>query len=1181
MGRTVSVKLLADVAGYMSGMQRAAVATREFSGELNRTAAGGKAEQITKATAAIGIGMLGVAGTAVKFAMDFDKSMSAVKAATQDSSLSAAENAKNMKDLREAALQAGKDTSFSATQAADGITELAKAGVKTSDILHGGLKGALDLAAAGQMSVADASETAASAMTQFKLTGAAVPHIADLLAAGAGKAQGSVHDMGYALAQSGLVASQFGLSIEDTTGTLAAFAHAGLIGSDAGTSFKTMLLALANPAGKTKDTMDELGISAYDASGKFIGITKLAEELKTKLGGLTQAQRDAALAQIFGTDAIRAANVLYQEGGKGIQGWIGSVNDAGYASKTAATMTDNLAGDIERLKGSIETLAIESGSGANSGLRDLTKALDSLVGMFSDMPPAVGEAVVVITGIGGVLLLATAGFLKLRTSIAATVEQLNAIGPAGERAAGALGTMGAIAGKASLVLAGLAIAGEIAKQFDTASVNVDRLTKSLTEFSDTGRVTGELSDTFGANLKDLGKNAQAADAASHGFWGALNDIGDAIPGVGNLVQTLNDHIYGLSFDKAKENMQGLDQALTEYMTTSGDAVKASALWNQVLSKSGLDTEALAKLLPNAYAEVGKLNQAQDDASRSGAKMGADGRIAAGGVAEAGKASAGAAADTKKYTTAAQAAAGAAKGQRDAMKSLADFMKQETDPVFGLIKAEDDLKAAQDNVTKAIKEHGKKSKEAKDATREFALAAIALQGAVGDVSENFNGKLSPALVNTLKKAGATDAEIKNLAGQFKAAKKEADNYSGNYVAKASAPGSVDAKIKMNEAWAAAKGFDGTYYAKLYVTGDKTVNKKLADLLIKQRALASGLSLPAAAAAVQKDLDRNRQKAYADGGPVAGSSPHPRADNIPAWLTANEWVHPVAAVNYYGPQVMSAIQHRKVPREVLASFATGRLGQMGDLPLGLADGGWVFPTNVSRTRVPSWADVLSHMPGGAAAPFLYAQNGKPYIWASAGPAGYDCSGIASAVYNLLHGRNPYHHTFSTASLPGGWFPKHGVGGPLTVAWSNPGEAPASSTTGHMMGMAGGLTFESTGSRGVHLGASTRRLTDFAHIAHYALGGLVEPHSAMRSGGMITEPIFGIGASGRTYSFGENYIPERVTPGAGGGSVTNVFNFTAVLPAGANPAEHGRQIGQYLERWFSNGGQLRVNGRLLMGA
>jgi TP901 family phage tail tape measure protein len=94
-----------------------------------------------------------------------------------------------------------------------------------------------------------------------------VPHIADLLSAAANKAQGSVTDIGFALKQGGLVASQFGISIEETTGTLAAFASAGLIGSDAGTSLKTMLIALANPSAKSATLMQELGITPTTRRG--------------------------------------------------------------------------------------------------------------------------------------------------------------------------------------------------------------------------------------------------------------------------------------------------------------------------------------------------------------------------------------------------------------------------------------------------------------------------------------------------------------------------------------------------------------------------------------------------------------------------------------------------------------------------------------------------------------------------------------------------------------------------------------------------------------------------------------------------------------------------------------------------------------------------------------------------
>jgi TP901 family phage tail tape measure protein len=256
--------------------------------------------------AAVGVG---VGATARTFA-DFDKQMSSVAATGSDART-------HIDELRKSAIDLGAASSFSASEAAAGVENLLKAGVSAADVMGGGLKGSLDLAAAGSMTVGDAAETAATALTQFKLSGKDVPHVADLLAAGAGKAQGEVSDMGQALNQSGLVASQFGLSIEDTTGTLAAFASAGLVGSDAGTSFRTMLLALANPSDKARESMHKLGIAAYDANDQFVGISNLAGQLRDKMGGLTQAQRDQALAQIFGNDAIRAANVLFEQGATG------------------------------------------------------------------------------------------------------------------------------------------------------------------------------------------------------------------------------------------------------------------------------------------------------------------------------------------------------------------------------------------------------------------------------------------------------------------------------------------------------------------------------------------------------------------------------------------------------------------------------------------------------------------------------------------------------------------------------------------------------------------------------------------------------------------------------------------------------------------------------------------------
>jgi TP901 family phage tail tape measure protein len=1138
--RTVGVRLTAEIGEYQSKLKAAGQTTKDFKGELDKTGKKGGLDKVADTAGIVGLGLVGLAGIAIKSAADFDKSMSGVAAATHAPKA-------EIEQLRAAALQAGKDTQYSATQAADGITELSKAGVSTANILGGGLKGSLALAAAGQLSVGESATIAASAMTQFKLSGDQIPHVADLLAAGAGKAQGSVHDLGAALNQSGLVAAQFNLSVEDTTGALAEFANAGLVGADAGISLKTMLLQLAKPSTQTKNLMDDLGISFYDAQGKFVGLSGVAQILQDRLKGLSQEQRNAALTQIFGTDAIRAASILYTDGAAGVDKWKNAVNDSGYAAATAQKQTDNLAGDIERLKGSLETTFIEAGGGANNGLRILAKTLNAVVNQIAELSPATTGTIVVLGGLVGVLLVGGAAWLKYKKTVQEVQDQLIATGPAGEKAAAGVSKVTGALGKIGLWTAAAEAASLLFANLDGKSADVDKLTASLENLGKTGQSAGELDKIFGDDWDKLGRISAFADSANNGFGHFVDKVSGSIPIFGDAGKQIGDFgsrlIAGTDFDTAKQQMTSLDAALTNYMTTTGDAAKASDLWNQVLTKSGLDTQKLAELLPNAYKEVGALNTAADAGKTSVNGFSGSAAAAKSKLGDLNSALQKGADAQTKYATEADAVAGAARGERDALGALFTELKAETDPVFALIDAQKELGDAQKAYTDAVKAHGKSSKEARAADIDSAQAALALQGAVSNLSGTFNGKLDPAFAATLKAAGLTKGQIKDVEHAFGDVKKSADKYTGKYAANVSAPGAVQAKKDLDKAYTAANHFAGPYVARLSIDGVSAVDSKLDALLVKQRALQTGLSVSASRAAVQKDLDRNRQGKYATGGQVGGWSPNSRADNIPAWLTAEEWVHPVDSVKYYGPQVMSAIQHRQVPREVLAGFASGQLGKMGDLPIpGLASGGpvgWKFAENVAKTKIPSWSEVLSHIPGGQASSFLRAQDGKPYVWASAGPGGYDCSGIVSAVYNLLHGKSPYSHTFSTGSLPGGWFTKPGIGGPLTAAWSNPGEAPASSTTGHMMGMAGGLTFESTGGRGVHLGSTTRRLTDFAHIAHYAQGG----HVAMAGGGTITEPVFGVGASGQTYSFGENYQHERVTPMGGGHGGGGVINLTVV--------------------------------------
>lgn len=604
--RSVSVRLQAQVADYVSNIRKAGQATQGFRKELAATASSAKGDLDSVASLATGAGLAltGAFTGITAVTARFDQAMSSVSAATLA-------GADDMDRLREAALQAGADTVFSATEAAQGIEELGKAGVGTGDILAGGLAGALDLAAAGQIEVGEAAETAASAMTQFELSGRDVGHIADLLASGAGKAQGSVHDLSMALSQGGLVAAQTGLSLEETTGTLAAFASAGLLGSDAGTSFKTMLLRLSAPTGEAADLMAQLGISAFDASGQFIGMAQLAGNLQTALQDMSQQQRQATLETIFGTDAIRSASVVFEQGQEGIQGWIDAVDEQGAAADAAGRKLDNLLGDIEALTGSLETLAIKSGGGANQGLRILTQGATALINNVSDLPPILGSTVTVLAGVSGVALLAAGGFLKVRKTAAEALEELRAMGPAGTRAAAGLSRIGRVAGAFGGTLIALealelgvsAIEDAI---FDDLNPAVDAMTVGLERFNRTGQATGELARVIGGDLQATGDELERIlndrwwDQASRG----IQDFLDKIPG--SFAGTVGRISRDLEIPRQK--VEALDQALAD-MARGGNIDLAEEAFARLAEEMGLSThqtDLLRGMLVEwaAAAEVG-------------------------------------------------------------------------------------------------------------------------------------------------------------------------------------------------------------------------------------------------------------------------------------------------------------------------------------------------------------------------------------------------------------------------------------------------------------------------------------------------------------------------------------------------------------------------------------------------
>jgi len=610
--RRVKVIFSAEIQNYKSAMAEAAASTEktkkasEEAGKASDQASKTSAEGAKRAAEAIasqnsameevgrtatiaGAAVLAGVGLAVKSYADFDKQMSSVDAATH-------ETAGNMDLLRQAAVNAGAETAFSAVEAAKGIEEMAKAGVSTKDILGGGLSGSLSLAAAGSLDVGKAAEIAASALTQFKLSGDKVPHVADLLAAGAGKAQGSVEDLGAALNQSGLIASQTGLTIEETTGGLAAFASAGLTGSDAGTSFKTMLQALTPNSAKAATAMSELGISAYDSQGNFVGLAEFAGQLKESLSGLTDEQRNSTLETIFGSDAVRAAAVLYEQGAEGVEKWETAVNDAGYAAETASRMQDNLAGDLEKLGGSFDTVLIQSGSGANEVLRGMVQGLEDVVDAVGQVPaPVLAVATGFAAVLGGAALLG-GGLITIIPKIRDTKDALEVLAPAGSKANTVLSRTGKIASGAAIGLTAITVAATAAGPAMDEILKPTGVTgDALEKFAGQAAQGAVGADTLSLAFQDL---VQHQDGVSD-FQTAIDGIAD--PGIwGNIDNILTDTIGVLTLgivdlnstsEEARDRMGAFGKELA-----SLDAEKAAEAFQSMAEKTDGSQESLTRLL---------------------------------------------------------------------------------------------------------------------------------------------------------------------------------------------------------------------------------------------------------------------------------------------------------------------------------------------------------------------------------------------------------------------------------------------------------------------------------------------------------------------------------------------------------------------------------------------------------
>lgn len=343
-------------------------------------------------------------GKMVMAAAEFERKMdfaSAVSGATGE----------EIQKLSAYALELGKVTIYSAGQIADGFIELAKAGVTAEEMMTGVGEAMTSLGAAADIPLDQAGQIIVSSMSQFNQSVTEASRMVDILAGAANASIADITDLGVSLKYVGGIASQNNQSFEDTSTALALLANAGIRGSTAGTSLRQMLVSLPGVTVPAKNALKTMGIITadganrfYDLHGNLKPLPQVFQILKDSLKGFNNQQKTTLLRQLFNNRAIGAAVELTDQGAKGFRKMWKEMSKV-KAAEVAAERLDNLSGDLEILRGNIETLVIQQGGPFQKTMRKWVQAITELVQAFSDLDPSTQEAIIQGTALASVVLL--------------------------------------------------------------------------------------------------------------------------------------------------------------------------------------------------------------------------------------------------------------------------------------------------------------------------------------------------------------------------------------------------------------------------------------------------------------------------------------------------------------------------------------------------------------------------------------------------------------------------------------------------------------------------------------------------------------------------------------------------------------------------------------------------------
>lgn len=459
--------------------------------------------------------LLDVGQAALQVGMNFDASMSNVYGLMSSLNLSQAQ----MDALRDTAREMGATTKFSASEAADAMGYMALAGWDDAQVIAG-IPGVLNLAAAANMDLAKASDIVTDTMTPFGMAAERAGEAADVFAYAQANSNTTVEALGEAMKYAAPTADAFGMTLQDTAAAMGVLANAGIKGSQGGTTLNAMLRDMKKNAKNGAIAIGKTKVALTNADGSYRSYAAIIRDIDKATSSMTASQRDAALGAIFGDESLKGILATLKQGPDALDAMTeGMYACGGAAADMAATMGDNLKGDLAILESGAQDMAIALSDWLMPAARGVVQGVTDLIGKFNALDDGTKNTIFRIGAMAaaaGPLLLSGGKVLTLLSGVNPLVV--------------GLGAAAALAYTHSDALQGM----------------VAKLGDGVTAFGAALESGAGFTAAFSAGL-----TAAFGEEAAGKVLGAIEGIKTAISTVGDVLTTVTDAVgtfFGALFD---------------------------------------------------------------------------------------------------------------------------------------------------------------------------------------------------------------------------------------------------------------------------------------------------------------------------------------------------------------------------------------------------------------------------------------------------------------------------------------------------------------------------------------------------------------------------------------------------------------------------------------------------------